>query len=93
MAALKENSKLVFNYVSDHDGEDFTAKDIADATGLNVRQVNGIVTSAFQKKGLMAREEAEIKLEDGTHDKVKFIRLTEKGRAFDPEAPVEEKAE
>lgn len=89
MAALKENSKTVFNYVKDHDGEDFTAKDIAEATGLNVRQVNGIVTSAFQKKGLMAREEAEIQVEDGSHEKVKFIRLTADGRAFDPEAPVE----
>ena len=87
MAALKENSKTVFNYVKAHDGEDFTAKDIAEATGLNVRQVNGIVTSAFQKKGLMAREEAEVTLQDGTHDKVKFIRLTDAGRAFDPEAP------
>ena len=89
MAALKENSKTVFNYVKAHDGEDFTAKDIAEATGLNVRQVNGIVTSAFQKKGLMAREEAEIQVENGSHEKVKFIRLTETGRVFDPEAPVE----
>lgn len=89
MAALKENSKTVFNYVKAHDGEDFTAKDIAEATGLNVRQVNGIVTSAFQKKGLMAREEAEIQVENGSHEKVKFIRLTDTGRAFDPEAPAE----
>jgi hypothetical protein len=89
MAALKENSKTVFNYVKAHDGEDFTAKDIAEATGLNVRQVNGIVTSAFQKKGLMAREEAEIQVENGSHEKVKFIRLTETGRVFDPEAPAE----
>ena len=28
MAALKENSKTVFNYVKAHDGEDFTAKGI-----------------------------------------------------------------
>ena len=89
MAALKENSKTVFNYVKAHDGEDFTAKDIAEATGLNVRQVNGIVTSAFQKKELMYREEAEIQVEDGSHAKVKCIRLTDAGRAFDPEAPVE----
>ena len=47
--ALKENSKIVFNFVKAHDGEDFTAQDIADATGLSVRAVNGIVTSAFQR--------------------------------------------
>jgi DNA-binding MarR family transcriptional regulator len=87
MAALKENSKKVLAYVVEHDGEDFTAKDIAEETGLEVRSVNGIITSAFQKKGYMVREEAEITLENGTHDKVKFIRLTDAGRAFDPEAP------
>lgn len=86
MAELKPNSKIVLDYVKTHDGEDFTAKDIAEATGLEVKSVNGIVTSAFQKKGLMAREEAEVELADGSHAKVKFIRLTDAGRAFDPAA-------
>ena len=53
--------------------------------------VNGIVTSAFQKKSLMERVPAEIELEDGTHKAVKFIRLTDAGRAFDPDAEVESK--
>ncbi len=88
--ALKENSKLVFNYVKEHDGEDFTANDIAEATGLEARSVNGIVTSAFQRKGLMERIESEIELEDGTHKKVKFIRLTDEGRVFDPNAKDED---
>lgn len=86
MAELKPNSKLVFDYVKAHDGEDFTATDIASATGLEVKSVNGIVTSAFQKKGYMVREEAEVELSDGSHKKVKFIRLTDAGRAFDPTA-------
>ena len=84
MAELKPNSKLVLDYVKTHDGEDFTAADIAAAVNLEVKSVNGIVTSAFQKKGLMVREEAEVELSDGTHKKVKFIRLTDAGRAFDP---------
>lgn len=83
---LKENSKIVFNYVKEHEGENITAADIAEATGLEVRSVNGIVTSAFQRKGLMERTEAEIELEDGSHKKVKFITLTAEGEAFDPEA-------
>lgn len=86
MAALKENSKIVFNYVKEHDGENFTAADIAAATGLEVKSVNGIVTSAFQRKGLMVRTEAEIELADGTHKMVKFISLTDAGREFDPNA-------
>lgn len=83
---LKENSKIVFNYVKDHEGENITAADIAKGTELEVRSVNGIVTSAFQRKGLMARNAAEIELEDGSHKAVKFIVLTDEGRNFDPEA-------
>ena len=84
MAALKPNSLAVFNFVKDNDGSDFTAADIAEALDLEVKQVNGIVTSAFQKKGLMVREEAEVELADSTHKRVKFIRLTDAGREFDP---------
>lgn len=86
MAVLKENSRKVFDYVKSVNGEHITAADIATATGLEVRQVNGIVTSAFQRKGLMERIPAEIELEDGTHKPVKFIKLTEAGAAFDPDA-------
>lgn len=91
MAALKENSRKVFDYVKSVDGQNVTAADIAEATGLEVRSVNGIVTSAFQRKGLMERVPSEIELEDGTHKAVKFIRLTNEGRAFDPD--VTEQAE
>lgn len=89
--ALKENSRKVFDYVKSVNGENITAADIAAATSLEVRQVNGIVTSAFQRKGLMERIPAEIELEDGTHKPVKFIKLTAEGAAFDPDAePVKE---
>lgn len=90
--ALKENSRKVFDYVKAHDGEDFTAKDIAAALDLDPKVVNGIITSAFQRKSLMARIEAEVENADGTHDKVKLIQLTDAGREFDPDAP-EQKAE
>lgn len=90
--ALKENSRKVLDYVKANDGADMTAADIAAGTGLDVKQVNGIVTSAFQKKGLMQRTPAEIQLEDGTHKAVKFISLTEEGKNFDPDAE-EAKAE
>ena len=84
--ALKENSRKVFDYVKAHEGEDFTAKDIAAALDLAVQSVNGIVTSDFQRKGLMERIPAEIENADGTHDKVKLIKLTDAGKAFDPDA-------
>ena len=83
---LKPNSKLVYDFVKANEGKNITAADIAEGTGLDVRQVNGIVTSAFQKKGLMERTPAEIQLEDGSHKAVKFISLTDAGKSFDPDA-------
>ena len=79
--ALKPNSLAVFNFVKENDGNDFTAADIAEALGLEVKQVNGIVTSAFQRKGFMAREEVAV-----TGGTVKYIRLTDEGRAHDFDA-------
>ena len=83
---LKPNSKLVYDYVKANGAKNITAADIAEGTGLPVRSVNGIVTSAFQRKGLMERIAAEVELEDGTHKTVKFIKLTSEGESFDPEA-------
>ncbi len=85
MAKTSENSIAVYNFVKEHDGENITAADIAEATGLGLKTINGIVTSAFQKKELMERIPAEIKLEDGSHKAVKFIKLTETGRTWTPE--------
>ena len=85
MAKFSENSRKVFDYVKGVNGADVTADDIASATGLGVRQVNGIVTSAFQKKGIMERIPAEVELSDGTHKAVKFIKLTAVGETFDPD--------
>jgi hypothetical protein len=87
--ALKENSKAIFYFVKEHEAENITAQDIADALGLGVKQVNGSVTSAFCRKDLMTRVEAEKTLADGSHQKVKYIKLTDLGRSFDPEAPTE----
>lgn len=77
---LKENSKLVYDYLkANADNDSIIASDIAEATGLTTQQVNGIVTSALQKKGFAVRTPGEVELEDGTHKAVKFISLTELG--------------
>ena len=83
--AMKEGTRQIWDYIVAHDGEDFTAQNIADALGVGVKSVNGSVTS-FQKKGHTIREEVAV-----TGGKVKYIRLTDEGRAFDPDAePVKE---
>ena len=90
--AMKENSKKVLNYLKEIAGENVTAADVAAALGLEKRSVDGIFTSAIQRKGLGVRTPAEIELEDGTHKQVKFLSLSPAGMAFDPDA-TEEAAE
>lgn len=88
--AMKENSKKVLNYLKEVAGENVTAADVAVALGLEKRQVDGIFTSAIQRKQLGVRTPAEIELEDGTHKQVKFLSLTPAGMAFDPDATEED---
>ena len=93
---LKENSKMVYDYVKAHEDDDITANDIADAIGLTPRQVNGIITMAFQRHKeevdgekvevpLMERIPAEMEQEDGSHKPIKLIRLTNEGRNIEVE--------
>ena len=87
---MKENSRRVLDYLKSVNGTNVTAADVAAALGLDKRQVDGSFTAAIQRKGLGVRVEAEVELEDGTHDKVKFLKLNDAGMAFDPDASEEE---
>lgn len=84
--AMKENSKNVLNYLKANQGKNLTSEDVANALDLTKKQVDGIFTSAIQRKEYGFREEAEIQTEEGTHKKVKFLRLTDSGMALDPDA-------
>lgn len=84
--AMKENTRKVFDYLKENDGEDLTAANVAEALGLEKRQVDGIFTSALQRKGYGYRDPAEIANNDGSHTKVKYLRLTDEGLALDPDA-------
>lgn len=83
--AMSENSKKVLNYLKENNGADVTAADVAAALGIEKKSVDGAFTSAIQRKGYGVREEAEVELEDNSHMKVKFLRLTPEGMAFDPD--------
>ena len=87
--AMKENSKNVLNYLKGLNGANVTSGDVADALGLEKRQVDGIFTSAIQRKGLGIRVPAEVELDDGSHKAVKFLQLTPAGMEFDPDADAE----
>lgn len=83
--AMSENSKRVLDYMKTIGDANVTAADVASALNLEKRTVDGIFTSAIQRKGLGVRTPAEIELEDGTHKEVKFLSLTEAGMAFNPD--------
>ena len=89
MAKMKENSRKVFEYLKANNTADLTAADVAAALGLEKRSVDGIFTSAIQRKGLGVRTPAEVELEDGTHKAVKLLSLTPAGMAYDPDAEEE----
>lgn len=84
--AMKPNTVLVLNYLKEINGQNVTAADVAAALGLEKKSVDGIFTSAIQRKGLGVRTPAEVELEDGTHKAVKFLSLTAAGLAYDPSA-------
>lgn len=83
MAAMKENTKAIFMYLKDHNGEQITAKEIADALGLSVRSVVGSVNSFVKKEWAVRSDEVKV---EGMDKPVKFISLTDAGLAVDPDA-------
>lgn len=80
--AMKENTRKVFEYLKTVN-DNVTAADVAEALGLEKKSVDGIFTSAIQKKGYGVRVPAEVELEDGSHRPVKFLKLTDTGMALD----------
>ena len=87
--AMKANSIAVLNYLKEVNGSNVTSADVAEALGLDKKQVDGIFTSAIQRKGLGIRTPAEVELEDGSHKAVKFLSLTAEGLNFDPSVETE----
>ena len=82
---MKENTKKVFDYLKGIDGANVTAADVAEALGLEKKSVDGIFTSAIQRKGFGVRQEVKVETEDGVKT-VKFLKLTREGMAVDTDA-------
>lgn len=83
--AMKENSRNVLAFLKQHNGEELTSADVAEALGITKRSVDGSFT-ALQKKGLGVRTPAEVENPDGTHKPIKLLSLTAEGMAFNPDA-------
>ena len=76
MKPMSENTITVLNYLKS--AKDVTAADVAAATGLEKRTVDGVFTG-LQKKGLGVRVEAEA-MGEAT---VSFLSITDEGKACD----------
>lgn len=86
--AMSDKTRQVLDYLKGLGDENVTSADIAEALGIPKKSVDGIVTAGLQRKGLAERVAAEIENPDGSHKAVKFIKLTDAGYAFDPDAEV-----
>lgn len=90
--AMKASSRAIFDYLKEHNNEDFTSEDLAKILGITKRSVDGSFTSAIQLKKdadgnpLGERIPAERENPDGTHTAIKLLKLTPAGLAFDPDA-------
>lgn len=86
---MSDKTRQVLDYLKGLDKSDnVTSADIAEALDIPKKSVDGIVTAGLQRKGLAERIPAEIENADGSHKPVKFIKLTDEGYAFDPDAEV-----
>jgi hypothetical protein len=93
----KENAVNIYNYLKDHDGEDFTAADIAEDLGIGVKSVNGTLNFTFMNNKdedkrivpMIERVEHTVELEDGKTKIVKFVRLTDAGREAEIEVDIQ----
>ena len=87
---MKPATAQVIRYLQEHNNENLTSDDIAEALGMTKKQVDGAFTMSVQKRDLGSRIPAEITLEDGSKKSVKWLRLNEEGMKFSIE---ENKAE
>lgn len=85
--AMSENTVTVFKYLQGHN-DGLTAQEIANATGLGVKQVNGAFTMGIAKKeyGYRSEEKVSVELEDGTTVEGKQLFLNDAGLAADVDA-------
>lgn len=89
---MKETSRAVLAFLQKHaEGNDLEGKVIAEALGFSGPVVTGSV-NGLVKKGFAYREEVinTVTTDKGEKEvKTKYIRLTDEGMAFDPDAEVE----
>ena len=86
--AMSENTRKVLDYLKGIGSEDVTSADVANYLGIPKKTVDGCFTLGLQKKGLGVRVESEVVDAEGATNTIKFLKLTDEGKNFDPDAEV-----
>lgn len=79
--SMSDKAVRVLQHLQANDGADMTAADIGAELDMVPIAVNGVV-NGLVKRGLCVREAAEVEMPDGTEKTLKFIVMTEEGRAY-----------
>lgn len=83
---MKDSTKTVIRYLQSVKGTNVTAAEVAAATGLDKKSVDGAFTMAIVKKSLGVRTPAQKLTDDGTYVDVKYLSLTDAGYDLDLDA-------
>lgn len=83
---MKESTKTVIKYLQSLSNADVTAAQVAEALDMTKKSVDGVFTAALQRKDYGYRQEAEVLNNEGKHETVKFLKLTDAGFALDVDA-------
>jgi hypothetical protein len=83
---MKDSTRTVFEYLKKMKDKNVTAAEVAVATGLTKKQVDGIFTAAIQRKGFGSRIPAQVKGDDDKYIDVKYLTLSDVGYMVDLDA-------
>lgn len=76
---LSENARTVLSYLQENMDRDLNYVDVAEGTGLPLKTVNGIITSALGRKDRLLATRVAVEGKDK-----KLIVLTDLGASYDP---------
>lgn len=76
---MKASTAQVIKYLQQHNGENLTSDDVADALNMTKKQVDGAFTMSICRAKLGERVPDEVVLEDGSKKSVKWLRLNDEG--------------
>lgn len=79
--AMSDKAVQILQFLQANAGTDFTATDIANELDFVPIAVNGVV-NGLVKKGYVVREESSAVLPDGTEKVLKFVVMTDEGKAY-----------